>query len=138
MLGIDGPRRVAVALCGAAAALLAGCGGTNQFTLGHGGSMPGVGSADWDTGATVGATVRVGAGDPQPQRVVIANGQAVHWVDQGQTGHVIVLQFEQLDSPALHSGDTWDVQFTRSGEYRYQFAVVGGARSSGVVVVGSG
>jgi plastocyanin len=130
------PSRLRPALLVAACVgVLAAC-GSNNFTREYGTSVSGVGTSGDDVGATLGAHVLSGSAGFSPQQVTIHTGEAVRWLASADGNNVVIDQYEQLDSPVLHPGDSWDVQFTRPGTYAYRSTT--GTQVSGTVVVDGG
>jgi plastocyanin len=117
--------------------VLAAC-GSNNFTREYGTSLSGVGTSGDDVGATLGARVHSGSAGFTPQRVTIHTGQAVRWLADADGNNVVIDQYEQLDSPVLHPGDAWEVQFTRPGTYAYRSTSGGGTQLTGTIVVDDG
>ncbi len=53
------------------------------------------------------------------ERLVVAPGTLVRWVNQDPVGHTVTFGREKWDSPLLETGQPWEVVFDEEGEFAY-------------------
>lgn len=120
-------RKVVVLVAGAGAAIaLAACGNGPPADNGGGGGGGGGAEAPGQTvnGQTAGQ--KVSATDAQkftPATVSVKVGDVVEWDNTGSILHNISFDSEKISDSNFDKGNTFQVKFTKAGNYKYQCTI---------------